>query len=830
MSGLTLTVMTVSVAALPNFACAQTTERLMTADHEIVVTAERIPGSVVTDTPPIAVIDAAELARYGASSLDDLLDQLSSKTKAKGARGPVLPVVLVNGKRITSVAEFADLPPEALLRVEIFPEKVALQFGYTADQRVVNLILRKKFLAVTTEATVGVSTANSYNSQNGSATQYRIDGDARTSLSVKLGRSSAVLARERGIINARAVPLSLRGVVTGAVSDEIDPALSALAGRRLTLVGIPSGARTLSDFAGTTAIIDALTDDGSTVSPTSKELNLSATTVRRLGGQVSMTITGGYSRAESRSVLGLAQVPLLVLPGIAGSPFSNAVTLTRVIDPVPLQSKSHSNTINAGVAFGGAVGSWFWTFDTSWSRTSSVYASDRGPDIIALQTAIMAGADPFAQSFGGPTLLPDTTTYGTQNFAVNATIGGPVVELPAGPMRASLQASGERYDLDGSSHVFDLNSAILLSRRLLAAAASLDVPISSRDRGVLEQLGDVSISVRIANRHYSGIGGLPNWVVLASWSPTKRLNLVTKWVGQGDAPSVWQLGAPQQALPLQVIYDFSRGETTLATVICGGNPSLKTSSRHDYSFQASWNPLPKAELSLSIIYLNARVKNSIFSAPLFTPDVEAALPTRVVRDLFGRIISIDQRDLNVVEERGEQFNWSVNFARNFGGATPTGRWSFNLNHLIRLRDSRLLRVGLPLLDYHNGAAFSATGGLSRNEIEVDGNWSRNGLAIRLFGSWKQGTIVSSASVSNSVLRFSPILALNLRVSFDLDQQLRLVRGLPFLKKAMITLNINNLTNSVVQVRDSEELIPSRYQRGYLDPLGRTLAISFRKQF
>jgi iron complex outermembrane recepter protein len=815
--------------AIPVVASAQTVDTPKRADREIVVTAERIPGSVITDTPPMAIIDAAEIASYGASSLDDLIDQLSSKTKTKGARGPVLPVILVNGKRITNPAEVADVPPEALLRVEIFPEKVALQFGYTADQRVVNLILKKKFSATTTEASIGVSTANSYNSENGSATQFRIMGDARTSLSVKFGRSSAVFARERGIIDVRPVPLSLRGVVTGIASDEIDPALSALAGRRLTMIGVPATGRALSDFVGATSI-DMQTDDGSTVSPASKTLSLGMTTVRPLGGQVSMTMTTGYSRTTSQSKLGLAQLPLLILPGTAGSPFSGPVLLTRVVDPLPLTTQSRSATVNAGLAFGGALGAWYWSYDTSWTRAASHYASDRGFDPLALDTAVNAGADPFAPTFGGLSLPADSTAYRTQTFAANSSIGGPIVELPAGQMRATIGVGGERFALRGLSRISDVDTSIALSRRLLAGAITVDVPLVSRDWGVLQPLGDVSVSVRLANRHYSGIGSLPNWVVLASWSPAKRLNFVSKWIGQKDAPSVWQLGAPRQVLPLQIVYDFVRGETALATLISGGNPDLKTSTRHDYSFQASWNPLPKTDLTLAINYLNARVKNSIFSAPLFTADVEAALPGRVIRDASGHIVSIDQRDLNVADERGEQFNWSASFSRNFGAPTPNGRWSFVLNHRIRIRDTRLIRVGLPVLDYHNGALFSAVGGLSRHEVEFNGSWARAGMSLRVTGTWKQGTIVANENDANSALRFSPILLLNGSASFDLSQQTRLIGMVPFFKRMMVTLSINNVTNGVVVVRDAERLIPFRYQRGYLDPLGRTISLSFRKQF
>jgi iron complex outermembrane receptor protein len=60
-------------------------------------------------------------------------------------------VILVNGARISNFAEVRDIPTEAIARVEILPEEVALKYGYRADQKVVNLVLRRRFRATTAE-------------------------------------------------------------------------------------------------------------------------------------------------------------------------------------------------------------------------------------------------------------------------------------------------------------------------------------------------------------------------------------------------------------------------------------------------------------------------------------------------------------------------------------------------------------------------------------------------------------------------------------------------------------------------------------------------------
>ncbi|WP_333951731.1 hypothetical protein [Sphingomonas aerolata] len=61
-------------------------------------------------------------------------------------------MVLLNGRRISSFSEIRDIPTEAIQRVEILPEEVALKYGYRADQKVVNFVLRRRFRAVTAEA------------------------------------------------------------------------------------------------------------------------------------------------------------------------------------------------------------------------------------------------------------------------------------------------------------------------------------------------------------------------------------------------------------------------------------------------------------------------------------------------------------------------------------------------------------------------------------------------------------------------------------------------------------------------------------------------------
>ncbi|MFK5143505.1 hypothetical protein ACI4A9_28795, partial [Klebsiella pneumoniae] len=72
------------------------------------------------------------------------------------------PVILLNGMRISSFREMRGLPPEAIRRVEVLPEQVALKYGYRPDQRVVNFILKDKFRSIDTETSLNLPARGGY--------------------------------------------------------------------------------------------------------------------------------------------------------------------------------------------------------------------------------------------------------------------------------------------------------------------------------------------------------------------------------------------------------------------------------------------------------------------------------------------------------------------------------------------------------------------------------------------------------------------------------------------------------------------------------------------
>ena len=109
--------------------------------------------------------------------------------------------MLLNGKRISGFQEIRDLPTEAIQRVEILPEEVALKYGYRADQRVVNFVLRRRFRAATVEASDRIATEGGRNRREGEIDLLRIRRDTRSNLHLSYQTRDARCSRsERDIV------------------------------------------------------------------------------------------------------------------------------------------------------------------------------------------------------------------------------------------------------------------------------------------------------------------------------------------------------------------------------------------------------------------------------------------------------------------------------------------------------------------------------------------------------------------------------------------------------------------------------------------------------
>ena len=124
--------------------------------EELVVSGSRPAGSVIGDITPELTLSPQEIRAYGAASVTELLEALAPQIGS--GQGGGRPVILINGGRISGFSEIRDLPTEAIARVEILPEELSLKYGYPAEQKVVNMVLRPRFRATLAEGSVTTPT------------------------------------------------------------------------------------------------------------------------------------------------------------------------------------------------------------------------------------------------------------------------------------------------------------------------------------------------------------------------------------------------------------------------------------------------------------------------------------------------------------------------------------------------------------------------------------------------------------------------------------------------------------------------------------------------
>ncbi|MBS0363097.1 MAG: TonB-dependent receptor, partial [Proteobacteria bacterium] len=165
-----------------------------------------------------------------------------------------------------------------------------------------------------------------------------------------------------------------------------------------------------------------------------------------------------------------------------------------------------------------------------------------------------------------------------------------------------------------------------------------------------------------------------------------------------------------------------------------------------------------------------------------------------------------------------------------GGGTQDGRLRISLFHTVYFADRFLVRPGGPLIDFLNGAPLNGAGGQVKNEIQAQLNVAERGFGAELNADWKEGSTVIGGASNGGDLNFSGLTKVNARVFADLNQRKTLIQEQPWLKGVRLSLSVSNIFDQRQKVTDSTGATPVSFQPAYLDPLGRTWRIEFRKLF
>ena len=785
---------------------------------EIQAVSSRRRGAALGDYEPELVLDAEQLKAYGASSIQELMTLLEPVTRS--SRGGA-PVFLVNGRRISGFQEIRGIPPEAIERTEILPEETALSYGYSADQRVVNFVLKANFRSLTMQASVRRPDAGGRTVSDLESNILRIAGKQRTTLDLEYENDTPLFETERDIQREDGDPTAYR-----------------------------------------------------TLLAKQEQASVAGSLVRDLNDTTALTLSASLEDTSRLSYQGLPSVQLAVPP--------STVTEMLYLDaPDALSRTTDTLAGKVGALVDGYLGDWRWTLTGGYDRTETKTRTGRGLDQDTLQAGVTAGViDPFGDAEQAPRLPFDTARSVSSSGNLEGVINGAAWEGPAGALTSTfkvgfdtqtLDSESLRYDADLKTSVFSERS---LSRDRTSASGNFNLPIASRDREVLGVLGDLSANLNLAYQDLSDFGGLSAYTVGLNWSPWTPLNFNVSWADEQSPPSISQLNDPTISTPNVPVYDFRTGQSVNITRIEGGNASLSEETKRVLKLGFNLTPLKDKDLRLTANYTRTEVEGSIAAFPTITPELEAALPERFTR-VNGVLQSIDARPLNFQSAEQQEIRWGLNFSTPFGKPDPAaagrmgrgpggpgggpgaggpppggggmrmqmgggrggrgaamqpgqGRFNVSLYHTYRIQDEITIRDGLPVLDLLDGAAIGARGGQSRNEVQFQAGLFKSGMGGFLNANWKESTRISGGNDASDDLTFSDLTTVNLNLFADLSSRQTWVAKYPWLKGARVSVGIENLFDQRLDVRDGLGETPLSYQPDYLDPLGRTFRVSLRK--
>jgi hypothetical protein len=407
-------------------------------------------GKVEGTIEPEIELGEAEIQSFGASNIAELLTMLTPQTTStRGRDGGGGPVLLINGRRISGFQEIQGIPPEAIERFQILPEEVALSYGYKADQRVVNIILKKNYKALMAQASATVATDGGRTSPAVGGNRVSINGDKRWNVDVQVSHDPSLMESDRNIVRSpNGQPFDLVGNISGVAGGQVDPALSALAGTLVTFAGAPSsalaGRASLADFVSSANRYNTgdLTRDRTLIAKADKA-TLKGAYSRDLNKQTQLTVSGNLEDSSTHSLLGLPGVTFTLPSASPFSPFSQAVTGYRYIDaPGSLSRDVDTLRTQVSMAANGRIKDWRWNVTGDFDRTKTDTTTGRGLDTTAFQAAVAAG-DPSVNPFGVipsnlyKTVAADTAHSVSTAATAELVLNGNLFQLPAGGLQTS---------------------------------------------------------------------------------------------------------------------------------------------------------------------------------------------------------------------------------------------------------------------------------------------------------------------------------------------------------------------------------------------------------
>ena len=788
-------------------------------ESAIVITGAKAPGSVVGDIPPENTLDARDVRATGATSITELLDALAPQIGSSRGRGGEQPVLLLNGQRISGFREIRDIPTEAIQRVEILPEEVALKYGYRADQKVVNIVLRQRFRSTTAQLGTNMPTGGGYLAGNADLTRFLVQKNGRTTLNVHAEGNGMLTEAERDIILSEDPPSGitedqelaarsligtkrqLRGAATfnrqvlGNISATLNTEVEHDEGH--SLIGLNETLIEPRDRNTTTNSAHAgVTLNGATKSQWKWNITSNADWARDTTGTDRDNVAFPRDRARetrtSADLTGTANGNLFKVPA------GNASATVRVgASTEHLDGESNQLGVETSNSLGRTTGTASVNFDLPISR--------RNRDFSAL---------------GNLTLNANAELDQLSDFGTLTTIGAGANWSPVD--RLSFITSWTREE--GSPTIQQLGDPVLVTpdTRVFDFTNGETILVTATTGGNADLQSD--------RRNVIKVGG--------NWQPFKDtdLRLRADYVHQTIDRPISNISVTPQieaAFPERFVRNGAGDLVSVDLRPVNFDSSRRDALRIGFDFS---KPLKSRRPSQSVIdqiraqFRGARggAQSGQGSATGNAQDGQNSAPPSPPPE--GGQAGPPPGGPGGSGPGGGGFGGfggGRGGAGGFFGGGNRGRLTFSLTDSITFVDKTVIAPGLEL-DYLHGDAAGSSGGTSRHNVEAQAGYFNNGLGARIGAKWRSGTNVDT--LSGDDLHFGSLATFDLRLFANPGDIPEVAVKHPWLRGTQVRFEVTNIFNTRPKVHSALGDPLLNYQPDLLDPLGRVIGISIRKLF
>lgn len=735
---------------------------------EILVTGQRPRGSVIGDIRPERTFSPLDISAYGAGNVGELIQALGPQASSNRGGTGNRPVTLLNGRRVSSFTEIAEIPTEAIERMEVFPEELALRYGYRADQKVVNIVTFERFRSQHGQLGYVLPTEGGYDTASIQANYFAIRGNTRFDFGASYNRSSSLLEIERDLTQLGQADagrfrtllpeterLTLNGVVSGSVLDNVSATLN--------------GRLELNDLEG----LSGQGENGPLVQRTDTRSASLGTTLHGEMGRWLWTLTGNYDRLRTAVFTDADAGPARDRARSVNARVNASLLLSGPLLRLP-----------AGPISASILGSFeLRDFGSSTIRGGAERQGERSRDSGALQVNLDVPVT--RQGARGASWLGRLSVNGYLEVEQLSDFGGQR-SFGYGLHWSPIEA------IDFIASVASEEGAPTMEQLAAPLVVTPNMRTLDFTRGEVVDITQIfggNPALRSDDRRIYRLG--LNAKPLAATDLTLSVDYLSTRVDDPIAPFPIVTPAIEAAFPER----FTRGVDGRLLQI-DGRPLNFEASRQE---RLRWG--------VNFVRPLGPVEPWMRSAPVRTyaseADARAAVPP-------GTIMAMVQPNSAM--------------ARRF--ENMASRFYLSLYHTWHLQDEIIVRRDLPSLDLLDGAAIDLRGGRPRRQLELQAGVFKRGLGGRLTLNWQSGTRARNPGGAGD-LAFSDLATVNLNLFMNLADRFGGSGAPRWLRGARATLGITNIFNARPQVRDQTGSILLNYQPTYLDPLGRLVSLGVR---